>query len=160
MPVPQELLCSFQEHCTCRAAEDLGLSKLLSPPASSVWGWDWIFTPSPLGYPGKAAALPVLQESCQGCCIRSGRPRFSCARLCSHCLLWAEPQLSPILPFPGHTGAVVPCIYRGCVLGGIEPLLWLLRRCFFLLSSRNCGWEGAWEAISKEYSHKMRTGGG
>lgn len=100
MPVPQELLCSFQEHFTCRAAEDLGLSKLLSPPASSVWGWDWIFTPSPLGYPGKAAAVPVLQESCQGCCIRSGRPRFSCARLRSHCLLWAEPRLSPILPFP------------------------------------------------------------
>lgn len=61
---------------------------------------------------------------------------------------------------PGHTGAVVPCIYRGCVLGGIEPLLWLLRRRFSLLSSRNCVWEGAWEAISKGYSHKMRTGGG
>lgn len=48
-------------------------------------------------------------------------------------------------------GAVVPCICLACVLGGIEQFLWLLCRHFFLLSSRNGGWEGTWEATSKGY---------
>lgn len=76
------------------------------------------------------------QQSCQGCCIR-----FSCVQL--HSLLaLAQPQLSP-----RHTGAA-PCIYPACVPGGIDPFI-------CLLSSGSCVWEGAWEAISKGYSHKM-----
>lgn len=48
----------WNSHCrnfTCRAAEDLGLRQLLSPPGT--WGWIWIFI-HVLSSPGKAAALP------------------------------------------------------------------------------------------------------
>lgn len=41
---------------TCRAAEDLGLRQLLSPP--SHVGLELDFYPCALCYPGKAAALP------------------------------------------------------------------------------------------------------
>lgn len=160
MPAPQEFLCSFQERFTCRAAEELGLSELLSPPASSLWGWNWIFIHLHSVILGKlqsclfhrSLAKAVASEAGSGLAVSSSIPT-----VCSGHSLSSPPSCLSLSP--GHTGAVVPCIYPGCALGGIDPFIWLLHRHFFLLSSRNCVWEGAWEATSKGYRRKMRIVG-
>lgn len=106
--------------------------------------WELDLCPCPC--PGTAAAVPVGSSAAKALASEVAAQVQLCLLHC-HCLLWAQPH-SPHPAFPWTQ----ELLFHGWVLGGIDPFICLQ---FFLVPSRSCVWERAWEATSEAYSHKM-----